>query len=411
MIGVVGLAMAMPVHAQEAEENPPPQRPPVFDLQPGPVREQPQPDVQGPRAPGLPSPRLIEDSDDQPVAPPVAGTSQSDATTEPASEEPAPATQAATAEDRSDRPAAPTESDTATATTEPDTNTPSSETVAERRAAGAPARPGDPEPALPDQPAPTDSDGLPWWIWLGLALAIGIAVLVVRMAARRVPREDNSTVEPMRATPQPRDEPASPPIEPEPEPQPATAPVSVQPKRPQRTQEPIEPPAAPDAEDRPSRIIVDFQPMAARLSTVGLTVSYGLYIENVSDEVLTDIVVRLGIRCADGGPGQSAPNPEPPCVTIDTLQPGGRHKHNGAIRLDPQTYRPVQSGGKPMIVPIVDMLPAYRDGDGHLHEMHAEMLVGRELKPSRPKMQPFWLEQGFGQFNMIGCRMLSVKRA
>ena len=396
-------AMAMPAHAQEAE-NPPAQqqRPPVFDLQPGPTREEPQPNVQGPRAPGLPAPRLIEDEEEpqvqaQPQAQPQTQTTEGDvATPSPSTDQSIATTDRAPPASSSDAPADADSSDAVAIDTAPPSianpSVPAPEDIAERDApATAPA-------------VPADTGGVPWWVWLGLVLAVGAAIAVVRIAARK------------RSAQAPRFAPARSPQSdrdplPKPLPKPAPSPAPRVTPKPLPTPPRTAPSAEPGDEDRPSRIVVDFQPIKARLSTVGLTISYRLDIQIVCDEDLTEIAVRLGIRCADSQPGQPQINPEPACVTLDRLQPGERHAQTGVIRLDPDAYRPVQADGKPMIVPMVDMLPKYRDGDGELHKMHAEMLVGREHVPPQPKMQPFWLEKGFGQFEKIGCRMVSVKRA
>lgn len=188
--------------------------------------------------------------------------------------------------------------------------------------------------------------------------------------------------------------------EPEAEPEPLPTPIA-----------PVPAPPAPPAAEAPSRIEVDFQPLTARLSTLGLTLSYRLTLQNISDAPLRDVAVRLGMRSADGRAMEGASEAGPPCIELDELETGASHSHTAEISLDPQTFRPFQSDGKPMLVPIVDMYPCYRDSDDVLHEMHAAMLVGRELEPPAPKMQPFWLERGFGQFGKIGCRMLSVKTA
>ena len=148
--------------------------------------------------------------------------------------------------------------------------------------------------------------------------------------------------------------------------------------------------------------------MAARLSTLGLTLAYRLVIRNVGKESLNDVIVRLGIRCADGAGTQAVPSPGETCVNLATLEPGKTHTHAAEIRLDPKTYKPIQSRGKPMLVPIVDMMPQYCDADGILHDKHVALLVGRELEPPQQKMQPFWLQQGFGHFRGIGCRMLNA---
>ncbi|QLC26581.1 hypothetical protein HFP57_17090 [Parasphingopyxis algicola] len=371
---------------------------PVFDLPAGRTRERPQPDVQGPRAPGVSPPRLLGEDNDAAasetppveIAPivtpppsdtaPVATEAQPDAAPASPSAPPAAVAQAPVAEPDA-MPADP----------------PSlrSSELSRPPAASAPERMTEPTTTTGD---PADS---PWWIWLA-----GMFMLVAFVAAVRIVRTRRSWE--AEEVPEPAPLVRKPP-EPAARPEPAPEPVAPPPA-------PVEPAASADQApladgDAPTRIEVDFQPLMARLSTLGLTLGYRLRLHNISDEPLRDVSVRLGIRCADDGPLNAAADAEPPCLAIDTLEAGATQTHSGEIRLDPQTFRPLQSHGEPMLVPIVDMMPRYRDGEGVVHEMHATMLVGRELKPPRPKMQPFWLERGFGQFGALGCRMLSVKTA
>ncbi|WP_299323221.1 hypothetical protein [Parasphingopyxis sp.] len=394
--------------AQEAEDTGAVARQaPVFDLQPGEQRPQPQPEVQGPRAPGMPAPRLLGQEDDTP--PPVVTRPAP----VPTQNDPAPATAQSDPQPAAERPATqpPARGQTTAASPglEPQA-TP--ETQPSAIAESAPLAPVEPADATP-MPAstPQGEEGMPWWIWL--AGIFGLAALAALFLLRRKVRERAVEEQPLRE-PVLAKEP-----EPEPEAVPARAPTPVA-KGPPTALPPAglapaaptpaaQPPVASAQEDRPSRIEIDFVPLTARLSSLGLTLAYRLVLTNVSDETLSDIAVRLGIRSADNAAMATEPDAGEACVNLETLAPGEECIHSAQIRLDPKTYKPVQSDGKAMLVPIVDMMPRYRDADGVVHEMHATMLVGRELEPPRPKMQPFWLERGFGQFRGIGCRMLNVR--
>lgn len=386
---------AAPALAQETDDTDAVARQaPVFDLQPGETRPAPQPNVQGPRAPGQPAPRLLgQDEPDAVPAPVPVFTDTAPVATPPDSESAAADTASADATAPSARPPVPVSE--AQAGTQDDATIVVPEAV--------PAQPAGRTAELRDEAsqaetAPSESrpgrDGTPWWMWLiGLGILALFAFAGPRLARRRV-REVEAETEP-----EPAAEPEAGPL-----PEPAATPVPGP--------NPVSAPAAQRAaKDAPSRVEIDFRPRTARLSTLGLTVGYQLLIKNISEESLRDITVRLGMRCADDAAMTSGAATGEPCLSLDRLEPGEERVHNGEIRLDPQTFRPLQSDGKPMLVPIVDMMPSYRDADGVLHEMHAAMLVGRELEPPRPKMQPFWLERGFGQFGAIGCRMLSVKTA
>lgn len=371
-----------------------PQRPPVFSLPPGDVREQPQPDVQGPRAPGISSPRLLgQDAAPSPSSPatsagpvvpfPQLGTAPPVVVSRPQS------TPGASLQPTVPVSRAPTRTQNADPLSASDAPLPQSVDRIPR----SEQAPTENEPAAA---ARADQSGVAWWIWLaGLFVLVGLAA-VIRAVRKQRAVEEEEALEPAPLVQRK--------AEPKAEPEPTSAPKAPTPAV-------VTAPAAPPAADAPSRIEVDFQPLTARLSTLGLTLSYRLTLYNISDEALSDIAVRLGMRCADGAAMEGAAEAGPPCISLDMLEAGASHAHTAEIVLDPQVFKPLQSKGKAMLVPIVDMFPRYRDSDDVLHEMHAAMLVGRELEPPTPKMQPFWLEQGFGQFGKIGCRMLSVKTA
>jgi len=409
VVFVIGIFVAFaapfaPVSAQESETeadtapSTQPQRPPAFNLPPGEVREQPQPDVQGPRAPGISSPRLLGQGATPLPAPSATGTGSAVPSRQPGAAPAVIVSRPQSAPDHALQARVPV--------SRPPAGTPSADS---RTLADTP-RPqiADQAPVLeqaetiPEPVADTQADrgGVAWWVWLGGLLALVGLAAVIRIVRKRQPADEVEALEP---APLVRRK-----AEPKADPDPIPAPAPPAPKAP--TPALAAAPTAPAA-DAPSRIELDFQPLTARLSTLGLTLSYRLLLANISDEPLRDIVVRLGMRCADDAAMEGAAEAEPPCVSLDMLEAGGSYTHTAEICLDPQTFKPLQSDGKPMLVPIVDMFPCYRDSDDVLHEMHAVMLVGRELEPPTPKMQPFWLERGFGQFGAIGCRMLSVKTA
>lgn len=411
-IGLAIGAVAPPgaAWAQEADDREAVARQaPVFDLQPGETREQPQPDVQGPRAPGMPAPRLLGEDEEPPpqtVTRPAPVPTQVDPV-------PVPGQQTEAATDAERPPAAPaTTGQTATPALETEAQAAPDTPTAETAETATPQPQDRPDVVQEPVATPAAEDGLPWWIWLvgalGLA-AIGAAVMAAQKRGRER-AEEAPAFEPLVAKkPVSRGPVADDETEGGSTPLPAVTPAPPAKGPPTALPPASAPPPAPTEEERPSRIEIDFVPLTARLSTLGLTLAYRLVLTNVSDETLSDIAVRLGIRSGDHAAMEVTPNAGEACVSLDTLAPGKTHTHSAQIRLDPKTYKPVQSDGKAMLVPIVDMLPRYRDADGVLHEMHATMLVGRELEPPRPKMQPFWLERGFGQFRGIGCRMLNVR--
>ena len=384
-------ASLSPLSAQEVEpegESAPParQRPPIFSLPPGEVREQPQPDVQGPRGPGLPAPRLLGPDAEPPPSSPVFNTnsapSQPPAETAPpvvTVAQPSTANTSTTTDQPSSRASAPPSESAPQATTET-----APAIVADNVPAPAPVQ----NSADPVSASPEDAEASTWWMWLaGLLGLIGIA-MIIRFQRGRQSGERRGAAQPAPLiTPLPK-APAKP--------RPALAPVPAA---------PIAPPAA----DAPSRIHIDFQPMIARLSTLGLTLSYRLTMQNIGDEALTDLAIAIAIRSGDRAAMEGVAKAGPPCFTLDRLEPNSTELYAGEIRLDPQTFKPMQSEGRAMLIPIVDMFPRYRDENGVMHERHAAMLVGRELQPPRQKMQPFWLERGFGQFGALGCRMLGVQ--
>ncbi|MGP1353547.1 MAG: hypothetical protein ACTS1Z_09505 [Parasphingopyxis sp.] len=396
--------------AQEADDREAVARQaPVFDLQPGERRPQPQPDVQGPRAPGMPAPRLLGQEEDRPpptTARPAPGPTQADPVREPSLGDPRPV---------AERPAAAlppaaeqTGSVPAQAAPQETADQATTDAVPPAVAESDVVQPVAPTEAAPEfAVTAAEESGLPWWIWLAGMLGVamlGAAVMAIRKRSARMSGQERA-LEPAGTAVRvrPADDEGA---------RPATAVPAA--KGPPTVLPPAGPPPAmpepaPAQGDGPSRIEIDFVPLTARLSTLGLTLAYRLVLTNVSDETLTDIAVRLGIRSADDAAMETAPDTGEACVSLDSLEPGKTHTHSAQIRLDPKTYKPVQSDGKAMLVPIVDMMPRYRDADGMVHEMHATMLVGRELEPPRPKMQPFWLERGFGQFRGIGCRMLNVR--
>jgi hypothetical protein len=386
------MAPAAIAAAQDAESAPPPRpSPPVFSL-PENRAPEPQPDVQGPRAPGISAPRLIrpEEERQQPTgrqgdaaptvqrsAPPAVPEGRPAERNAPVTVERAPAPRETVAVDDGD--ASPPE---IFDTTAPEVQ-PLPETL-----------PGEPMPTTIERPEP---EGLPWWLFAGLGL-FGVAVLAFLFRRRR--RSDELEDEEPDYEAAEAEQPAIPVAEP-------SAPANI-PSRPAPVPAaPAQAAPAPGAtSDEPARVAIDFEPLVARFTPAGLTLAYRIHLENICDEAVNDVAVCLGIRGADHGAMDRAVEPGTPCVAINALPVNKRAIHEGEILLDAAQIRPLRIEGKLMLVPIIDLMPRYRDGDGRLHEHHAALLLGRENNPPTAKMAPFRLDGGFSQFGKLGCRMI-----
>ncbi|MBC2778529.1 hypothetical protein [Parasphingopyxis marina] len=380
--------------AQEAETAPPPRpSPPVFSL-PENRAPAPQPDVQGPRAPGIAAPRLIRPDDErqQPparqgdAAPPAQRSVLPESNPVP-ERQPAERNEPVTAE----RTPVPRE----TVTVE-DGDAPLPENIDAPVTEAQPLPETGPGEVIPTPVEDPESGGLPWWLFAGLGL-LGVAVLAFLFGRRRgdvvEDEEPAFEAEEAKRSAIPVAEPSAPAnIPPRPAPVPA-APVQAA-------------PAPETASDEPARVAIDFEPLVARFTPAGLIVSYRIHLENICDEEVSDVAICLGIRGADHGAMERPVEPGVPCVALDALPVNKRAIHEGEIQLAASLIRPLRVDDKAMLVPIIDLMPRYRDSDGRLHEHHATLLLGRESNPPAAKMAPFRLDGGFSQFGKLGCRLL-----
>ena len=394
-------------HAQDVAPVPPSPRAPDWSLTPGETREQADPDVQGPRAPDQPAPRAIGREPTR--------ARQPTPTPAPAVRVPTPAPSAPATGARPP-PTAPDGQNTRPRSTplqpravpESSTPQPSGEVPQDDSAPPSVLTPTLPAPEAeyaidPEEtpPAPV-SDGAATdqneggWGWLiGLLAALAAALAGFFLLRRRHSRAASELVyarpEPADAAPARAGKAVAPRAQPAP-------PVYVPPSA----------PAAGPAVPEKSRIQLDFQPGGGRLSPDGLLIGYRLLFRNVSNETLTDVVVYLNFRSADHDPALGMRRPDAPEVTLATLGPLGSTMHDGELLLPSAAFRLLQSNGRNMIVPVIDLLPSYRDARGMIHEIRATLLLGRESTPPGGKMAPFWLDNAVIQFDRLGIRPIDI---
>lgn len=426
----LALAASAPAMAQGSETAPAPRpSPPVFDLRPGnPVDPEPEPNVQGPRIPGESVPRLI-DRDRQTPSADAPGPS-APAQSGPA--RPAPAATSAGAggvppvagADRS----APT--GTATATNRPP---PGSAPDARANVESAPASPSGNTPTVTTGPAPgamppAMADGLPsipgtaaappsidepgqgfplWWLLVPLGLAVLLAAglgLRRRRAAGGAPSVDDA-----RLFEAPAKNPAAP-APPAPQPKLAMPTHRLTPDPESEGSAPAPMPAAEPAPtaDAPARFEVQFMPLSARFTPQGLTIAYRLEVANVGSEPLGDVAVALSARPAERLATSAASAPTEPVLAIERLETGTRAQQDGEIRLPSEAIEQLEMGGRNVCVPVVEMVPRYRDAEAKMHQRRLVLLVGCEHDPPTAKMAPFPLDKPFTHFGRLGCRMVQV---
>lgn len=403
-LGLCGVAQA-----QEGAQQP---SRPVFSLPPGdPPEERPDPTVQGPRAPGMAPPRAID-----PDAPreQVPTTRQTETRTRPQ----APAAQPETAPTRNARSAAPPvvtrgapargEARAAPAPDAPVAAAPQTDALADvtgdltggeslfdlgpERA--APAE-GDSAAAAAAPAAEAETGFAPiWLIGLALLLAGGIGYLAWQRRARSVP-ETGLAAAPAFA-PEPSPEPA-PEAESEPAPVAGTAPPAIAP--------------APATEPAPAQLELEFEPIEARWSEQGLAIKFRLYLHNISDQPVHDVAVHLGIRSAAQDIGASQGPAGLPNLFLETLKGHDVSAHEGEMRLDDKAIQPVLAAGREMVLPVIDIMPRYRDSADNMRKIQVALLVGREHDPPAQRLAPLAVRTALGPSERLGCRMLALPGA
>ncbi|NNC71541.1 MAG: hypothetical protein HKN78_01550 [Sphingomonadaceae bacterium] len=408
-------AAAAPVAAQDSESTRPPPSAPVFSLPPGnPVNPEPEPDVQGPRVPGESAPRRIVEDRPQTTPPPATANQPQPTAPVNARNAEAPARQTA------DR-AAPVPVGTQTRSAQQAgpaagaSNAPETPEPAAGQSVAAPIPQAD-DPVAPatispgNEAAAEEAGGAlsSWWALVPALLLVALAAFLGfrRRARRDAAMTEESVVEPKIGEAEPVPPKLAMPTH-RLTPTPATS-EPPQPIVPARPATPSLHTAPADTAARPGRIEINLVPLNARLTPEGLAIDYRLHIANVGKDPLSDIAVALTIRAADRLTGHVPMQQPDPIFTLDRLDPGKIVEQDGKMRLPLQTIKPVIINGRPVCVPVVDMMPRYSDAAGNVHERHATILVGSEHNPPTAKVAPFALDKPEAEYRRVGCRLLQI---
>ncbi|MCA1749509.1 MAG: hypothetical protein LC634_08270, partial [Sphingomonadales bacterium] len=407
--GAIGAA---PAQAQQ-ESTQQPSRP-VFSLPPGdPVEEQPDPNVQGPRAPGVPAPRVID-----PNAPREESRRAQQTRTQP------PPTTQQTAPERNAQADPPAAAPRGTPTRQSAQALAASGAAADRPLGDETAADGTGDFAEDgslfdygsERTAPADTSSAPgpavtpsaeaetgrppiWLIGLALLIAAGLGYVFWRRRAQ--PIADTGLAATEAFAPQPEPEP-SPEPEALPEPAPEPEPLAAAPST-----------SAPVAPSKPAaaQLELHFEPLEARWSEAGLTLAFRLYLRNISDQPVHEVAVHLGIRSADRNLGPSQGRAGLPNLFLDTLKARDMSAHEGEMRLDDKAITPVMVDGREMVLPVVDIMPCYRDSADAMRKIEVALLVGRERNPPAEKLAPLPVRTALGPSERLGCRNIVLPGA
>lgn len=351
---------------------------PVFSLPPGPARptgpEREGPEIDVPRDTAPPATQPAP-ATPPPVAPTVT----------PARPAAAPPRQPATPSAQERRQPAPIIREPAEARppSAPEAAPPPAATP-EPAARPAPAPPPPPPPQTAPAPAPapvepSEQSGTPWLL---AGFAALIAILAGFVVLRR-PRRDRFDQRPQ-------------------------APEAL-PKAPPPPRKPA-PPAA--ATPRP-RLALTLEIRAARLSLIGVTVSYALFVENKGDAPAEDILIR-GLLLAAGETQQTAlgqflaRDAGDALHSIATLAPGATSALSGDLRIGSQALATVQIGTRAALVPLAAFDADYR-WEGGAGRTARAFIVGQEQQPPTDRLLPLRLDQGPRQFRDAGCRATALE--
>lgn len=384
------LLLALPVHAQQAEEAAP-----VFTLPPSSAPQPANPRQQGPeldvfRAPATttaPPPVVAPTVTPTPTPVPVQSAPQAPA--QRAAPTPAP-TPRATPAQPVPRPAAEAESPA-----------PDNESSPVPASAPQPAREPAPTPTAsapeeaPLSPAPTDATPWPWIIGGALALLAIVAALLLRRRQKPVYDETEGEIAPPA--------PVSVPTPPKPAPTPQPAP----------TPEPAPVAAIPDAPGRPW-LDMGLDLTQARYSLMGMTVGYRLLLHNRGDTPAQDVLIR-GIIGNAGAEQQAllqsffAQQSGLPLHAAVSIMPGETRQLTGELRLMPDQIVPVTMGQRSLLIPLAAFDASYRWGPeeaeplGHGRTARA-FILGQEQEPPAERLAPFRLDQGPRQYRRAATR-------
>jgi MYXO-CTERM domain-containing protein len=381
------LLLALPAHAQQAEEAAP-----VFTLPPSSAPQPANPRQQGPELDVFRAPATTKAP--PPVVAPTVTPTPTPAPVQPApqAQRPAPApTPRATPAPAAPRPAA--EEERATPSSESAPSTPPVPT-SEPQPAPTPSATAPQEAPL--SPAPTETTPWPWIIGGTLALLALAAALFLR---RRKPAADQAEADIAPADPIPVAAPpkAAPMPAPQPAPPPEPAPVA----------------AIPDAPDRPWLDMALDLPQA-RYSLMGMTVGYTLLLHNRGDTPAQDVLVR-GIIGNAGAEQQAllqsffTQQTGLPLHAAVSILPGETRRLTGELRLNPDQIVPVTMGQRSLLIPLAAFDAGYRWGPeeaeplGHGRTARA-FILGQEQEPPAERLAPFRLDQGPRQYRRAATR-------
>lgn len=380
------LLLALPVHAQQAEEAAP-----VFTLPPSSAPQPNNPRQQGPELDVFRAPAPT--TAPPPVVAPTVTPTPTPAPAQPAPQ--VPAQRAAPAPTPRATPAQPAPRPAAEAARAAPDNESSPVPAPEAQPVAEPA----PTPAAsapqeaPLSPAPTDATPWPWIIGGALALLAIVAALLLRR--RRQPAQDAADVE--IAPPAPVPVPAPPKPAPAPQPTPEPAPEA----------------AIPDAPDRPW-LDMALDLTQARYSMMGMTVGYILLLHNRGDTPAQDVLVR-GIIGNAGAQQQAllqsffAQQSGLPLHAAVSIMPGETRRLIGELRLMPDQIVPVTMGQRSLLIPLAAFDASYRWGPeeaeplGHGRTARA-FILGQEQEPPAERLAPFRLDQGPRQYRRAATR-------
>jgi MYXO-CTERM domain-containing protein len=382
------LLLALPAHAQQAEEAAP-----VFTLPPSSAPQPANPRKQGPELDVFRAPATT--TAPPPVVAPTVTPTPTPAPTQPTTQ--------------AQRP-----TPTPTPRTAPAPTTPRPAANDERAAPGnesAPVAPPAPEPQpqpqpvptpsaaapveAPLSPAPTDTTPWPWIIGGGLALLALVTAFLLRRRRKPAPDEaetDIAPAEPIPVSPPPKPTPA-----PTPQPAPEPAPVA----------------AIPDAPDRPW-LDMALDLTQARYSLMGMTVGYTLLLHNRGDTPAQDVLVR-GIIGNAGAEQQAllqsffTQQTGLPLHAAVSILPGETRRLTGELRLNPDQIVPVTMGQRSLLIPLAAFDAGYRWGPeeaeplGHGRTARA-FILGQEQEPPAERLAPFRLDQGPRQYRRAATR-------
>lgn len=382
------LLLALPVHAQQAEEAAP-----VFTLPPASAPQPANPRQQGPELDVFRAPATT--TAPPPVVAPTVTPTPTPAPAQPAPKAPvqraAPTpvpTPRATPAQPAPRPAAEAERAAPDNQSSPVT-APEAQPVAEPAPTPAASAPEE----APLSPAPTNATPWPWIIGGALALLAIVAALLLRR--RRQPAQDATDVE--IAPPAPVPVPAPPKPAPAPQPTPEPAPEA----------------AIPDAPDRPW-LDMALDLTQARYSMMGMTVGYTLLLHNRGDTPAQDGLVR-GIIGNAGAQQQAllqsffAQQSGLPLHAAVSIMPGETRRLIGELRLMPDQIVPVTMGQRSLLIPLAAFDASYRWGPeeaeplGHGRTARA-FILGQEQEPPAERLAPFRLDQGPRQYRRAATR-------